>query len=559
MAWLLLLGLRARAEPTTEVQLFQEDRLEESNSEGRALTLLSGQHQLTPFSFLDEELSPHAWIRGGDHKDSCYDITDCNECTFTSHCHWCQHDQRCHVIGSPYGCVTATGCGEPEPKPTPPDSCAQYPNCVACGNTHTCHWCAHDESCHTIGSIYGCIRGVECYADDRCRRKKAEPLPPPQQTFTNMGLFPMILVTVGSLVMFCGASICFCCFCGVKGAYQDLLLFGRGGTSRRQTRSQENHTTDDVQEEENTNESTSPVAVFIESDRERVEQEPDPANAAETGKIDPEPFPEETKTDGGDNATDQFHPALEMEIEVEYRERSQRQGEQIPLLPRQPQSTDETEIITEEPQSLHMGRMHRMCSCLYFLFVIALGGLTFVTIRFYPKIPEYSVCNDSVAWTRLFESLATLKTEVDFEILMSFENANHLGVSLDQGHGIFKYSGEQIGHYRIPPVDAPAMSIIDVLIIATLTPTTWEAMEISKDYYEGTLVLGIDVDLEVRTPWLFNMSTPVSVRDRPVEINRNQERHLCACKTWDGNGTRTEGAHHHGLLDWFPFLSGSGA
>jgi hypothetical protein len=199
-------------------------------------------------------------------------------------------------------------------------------------------------------------------------------------------------------------------------------------------------------------------------------------------------------------------------------------------------STQEPNLNNHDPP-IHAKRMMRVCTCFYFISVFLVGGLLFVALRFFPKIPDYSVCNDSVEWTRLIKSMATLKAEVDFEILMSIENANHLAVALDMGRGIFKHAGQTVGHYMIPAVAAAALSITDVMIIATVSPQSWEALELTKEYYADKLVLLVDADVNLRIPTMFNYSQEVSLRDIPVKINRESERHLCACKKWDGNNT----------------------
>ena len=159
----------------------------------------------------------------------------------------------------------------------------------------------------------------------------------------------------------------------------------------------------------------------------------------------------------------------------------------------------------------------------------------FAAIRFFPKIPDYSVCNDDVAWRKLFESMARFKTEIDFEILLSIENANHVDVALDECHGVFRHGGEQVGHYRVPPASIPAMAITDVMILATLTPDRKEVIALTRDYYEDVLVLDVDIDLTLRTPTIFNFSKDVTITDRPIQINQEEDRHLCACKKWSND------------------------
>lgn len=52
------------------------------------------------------------------------------------------------------------------PRPASADACASYQDCLSCSNASmTCHWCSKDNACHTIGSPYGCLTGVNCYSN----------------------------------------------------------------------------------------------------------------------------------------------------------------------------------------------------------------------------------------------------------------------------------------------------------------------------------------------------------------------------------------------------------
>jgi len=53
-------------------------------------------------------------------------------------------------------------------------SCASRTSCSTCYNQSSlCHWCSSDNSCHAIGSYYGCSIGVGCYQEE-CMRKQPE-------------------------------------------------------------------------------------------------------------------------------------------------------------------------------------------------------------------------------------------------------------------------------------------------------------------------------------------------------------------------------------------------
>jgi len=173
-----------------------------------------------------------------------------------------------------------------------------------------------------------------------------------------------------------------------------------------------------------------------------------------------------------------------------------------------------------------------------------IGVLVFAAIRFYPKRPEYNVCNDSMAWKSLIDNLAKMKVTADFELLASISNPNNIDVTLDMGHGSFTHEGAFVGTFDIPPVTAKAMSITDMLIIAHLAPEAWDALGLAKEYYQGKLVLHVSVEASVRVPALANFSYTASVDDIVVNVNEMADRHLCACPNW------SDGADTSNAVDW---------
>ena len=54
-------------------------------------------------------------------------------------------------------------------------SCASYTSCNKCSiSSSYCHWCSNDNSCHTIGSWYGCLYGTDCNSIEQCERSTPE-------------------------------------------------------------------------------------------------------------------------------------------------------------------------------------------------------------------------------------------------------------------------------------------------------------------------------------------------------------------------------------------------
>jgi hypothetical protein len=77
-------------------------------------------------------------------------------------------------------------------------------------------------------------------------------------------------------------------------------------------------------------------------------------------------------------------------------------------------------------RSRHMQRLFHLCTACYVVQIALIGGFVYGAIRYFPKIPTYSVCNDAVAWKSIIDSLTSLKPSADFEILGSISNPQPL-------------------------------------------------------------------------------------------------------------------------------------
>lgn len=109
---------------------------------------------------------------------SCSQLSTCQNCTNTYTCHWCEKSQSCHARGSIHGCAWGNKCKDPNPPKKKNNTCAAQTTCSDCAkHSHFCHWCEHDNACHSVGSRFGCAIGVDCYSNDRCRRTEPESFP----------------------------------------------------------------------------------------------------------------------------------------------------------------------------------------------------------------------------------------------------------------------------------------------------------------------------------------------------------------------------------------------
>lgn len=460
---------------------------------------------------------------------SCAGQSDCESCVaHSSWCHWCEKQNECHSKGSFYGCFSGVTTCSSRNKTVDPDDqhgCAAHATCADCNTaSHFCHWCAHDNSCHVIGSVYGCATGVDCYSNDRCQRKTPQHLPPRQwfawrPNVAQLHALPVAIVLGTAALIACCATVCFCICCGVKGAYDDLLpddddhaaaaeplLAGNENDAENNAMAPQTETSLPEQEEE--------VA-----EAQSGATEESFVSAAEEGEATAENHPNPDDDDDDDQAAEDPLPNEEDNVFVE---------ETDPLL------TDPVRRRSIRPRRpRHMQRLYNACTACYAVTIFAMCTMVFCSIYFYPQMPVYNICNDDVAWKSIIDSMKSMHTEAYFEILGSLKNPNHISVALDQGTGYFHHNGKFAGTFTIPPFTAEAMSITDFLLVAHLSPGTWDAVQIAKEYAEGHLILHVNTTVVVRVPSLADFTYQGSMDNITVYVNEIVDRSLCACPTWD--------------------------
>ena len=183
-------------------------------------TSSSSSHQ-TPF---DETNTNELWNNTtlSTSTDPCLSLSSCTSCyNYSSKCHWCGPDEKCHSKGSIHGCLYGKSCS-PTPPPDRNDTrCNKITNCTECGSSYlgSCHWCEFDNKCHAKGSVYGCMYGVDCYSNTRCQRES------PEYVVDDGSSAPVGFLMIVLFVFSIGLCCCTTCFCVVrysKGAYDDL-------------------------------------------------------------------------------------------------------------------------------------------------------------------------------------------------------------------------------------------------------------------------------------------------------------------------------------------------
>ena len=440
--------------------------------------------------------------------NSCGSIQDCKNCTDTYRCHWCDHDQTCHVKGSLHGCAWGSTC-KADNKPTNKENttCHSHTTCSECAlSSHLCHWCEYDNACHAIGSRYGCTSGVDCYSNDRCRRKEPEKfekfilteIPQP---------YLIILLVVATILIGC-FTCCYWFVGNLRGAYNDLATIAAsvslrppsmiGGTIAPADTSGNYYSALEIQPEEEEEEEFENEESNNENENDNAERQIDEEEGEENRENE---YAALENDDNRFNTTGSYHDIPGMQ------------------------------------ESRHLRAICRTFSCCYFFSVLLVITLTFGIIYFYPSMPVYSVCNDAIGWSRIIAHIVALRIDASFEILNSLSNPTRVTVALDSGIGTFTFDGDHLGTFEIPPFTAEAMAITDFMIISRVTPDKSMAVKIARAYMKGNLLLEAEFDATLRLPTLLNFTRNVTVSNIPVDISAMADRSLCHCPSWDDNHT----------------------
>jgi hypothetical protein len=339
-----------------------------------------------------------------------------------------------------------------------------------------------------------------------------------------IGLGPLVVIwTVAFILVAC--ATCGCCICScLKGAYDDLADLS-------------------------TTTSSDPLLTNASLPPDEPDETQPFVDSLMTTSDEPNitVLPEGPSTDNsngtaGDTTTtnipEEQQPLLtEPDIAISAEDGYQRMvdGGMVPTPSRNHGQQRHALRASHRPKRRRFAAMHKLyvgCMGCYVCTLLFVGLSTFFAVYFFPQKPIYNICNDSVAWKSLIDSMTSMKATAEFEILASIYNPNHLDVALDMGKGSFTHDGAFVGTYEIPPTYIAANAISDILIVASFTPEKWQALSITAEYYRGTLVMHVDATATIRIPALFDYTFSTSLKDIVVHVNDMSDRHLCACPTW---------------------------
>ena len=182
--------------------------------------------------------------------------------------------------------------------------------------------------------------------------------------------------------------------------------------------------------------------------------------------------------------------------------------------------------------------MFNACTVCYAATVFCVGVLAVMGIVYSPRRPDMNVCSDAVAWKSIVDGMTSFKAQASFQILMSVQNPNRFDVVLDMASGCFMHDGAQVGTFTVPRTSIQSMAITDLLVSVTFTPDKWEALQLTAEYYKGTLTFLVDMAAAVQIPALANFTYDFEVNNYKVLAAdpKLQDRHLCYCPDKNGKG-----------------------
>jgi len=490
------------------------------------------------FHYRSDELSRRSllqwpWNRNNTSDDQCSSYHNCTACSEVSRaCHWCVKDDQCHAKGSWYGCAIGSTCSNSS-NDTADNSCHSHKNCAECSiSSSLCHYCAFDNQCHAIGSLYGCSHGINCYSNDRCRREDSEHIS--LGIFDNIGFIPLVLIISAAISVLCCSSILYAGANALKGAYDEMTQYNVPPP------------------EAFTNHPLQFQQLQLHPILELEEQQVDNIHMEDAGDCHDEKYVSEIELslDEGDNQAHvesgdhlvAFNEILGNEhsgvVEETYPEEDDT-GEEHQLTERLLPVTahpDPSRLPTRNRSSGSSYMQFLMGTCGVWYFFTVAGAICFVvsSILFFPKVPEVNVCSDEFAWKSIIDGLTSLKVEASFQILTSVQNKNRLDIALEGIAGKFKHDGEDVGTFEVERTIVAASSISDVMVTCTVVPDHWEALGLIADYYKDKLEFLVDINGSVKIKGI-GFSIPIKLTDIVVKANKTvkkQDRHLCACPQW---------------------------
>ncbi|CAH0522336.1 unnamed protein product [Peronospora belbahrii] len=167
-----------------------------------------------------------------------------------------------------------------------------------------------------------------------------------------------------------------------------------------------------------------------------------------------------------------------------------------------------------------------------FTWLTVLISITVLALMFYPRMPDYNVCNRQFEWESILHSIMGLEPKVEYQVLVSVINENRFGFVLESGRADIYHNTTLVGKWELEkPLEAKAGSISDVIAAINIKPGFAEGIALWKDFSKNELIFRINATIAGSITWgrykIYRISS--STPDVEFLVGAEYDRSLCKC------------------------------
>ncbi|CEG35633.1 uncharacterized protein PHALS_11504 [Plasmopara halstedii] len=165
-------------------------------------------------------------------------------------------------------------------------------------------------------------------------------------------------------------------------------------------------------------------------------------------------------------------------------------------------------------------------------WLIALISMTVLALMFFPRMPDYNVCNREFEWESILHSIMGLEPKVEYQVLVSVINENRFGFVLESGRADIYHNTTLVGKWELDkPWKAQAGAISDVIAGINITPGFAGGIALWKDFSKNELIFRINATISGSITWgrykIYRISS--STPDVEFLVGAEYDRSLCRC------------------------------
>ncbi|TMW56089.1 hypothetical protein Poli38472_008737 [Pythium oligandrum] len=193
-------------------------------------------------------------------------------------------------------------------------------------------------------------------------------------------------------------------------------------------------------------------------------------------------------------------------------------------------------VAIERLNRLHEERSSSRVSwktvCFRLTWLGALVVVTVLALMFYPRMPDYNVCNRQFEWESILQSLRHLSPKIEYDVLISVINENRFGFVLEKGRADIYHNETWVGRWELNQTwEAKAGAISDVIAPIRLDPGYAEGIALWNAFRKNELIFRINASITGSITWghhkIYRISS--AVPDIEFLVGAEYDRGLCKC------------------------------